>query len=60
MLLLLPHLETWQVGVSQDQLVLVLKVLCYCAFNGLAVLLLQREPEHQRVNVALRFQKGSA
>lgn len=58
-LLLLPHLETWQVGVSQDKLVLVLKVLRYRAFNGLAVLLLQREPEHQRVNAMREFMKRS-
>lgn len=51
MLLLLSHLQTWEVGVSQDELVFVLEVLCYCAFNSLAVLLLQREPEaskHQK------------
>lgn len=48
-LLLLPHLETRQVGVPQDELVLVLEVLCYCAFNSLAVLLLQREPKHQSI-----------
>lgn len=45
MLLLLAHLQTGQVGVSQHQLVFVLEVLCHGALDGLAVLLLQREPE---------------
>lgn len=44
-LLLLPHLQTGQVRVSQHQLVFVLKVLGDGALDGLAVLLLQREPE---------------
>lgn len=58
MLLLLPHLETRQVGVPQDELVLVLEVLCYGAFNSLAVLLLQRESKQQRIYVTLRSMKG--
>lgn len=48
MLLLLSHLQTWEVGVSQDELVFVLEVLGYCAFSGLAILLLQREPTASR------------
>lgn len=60
MLLLLPHLETRQVGVPQDEFVLVLKVLCYCAFNCLAVLLLQGEPEHQRIDVTMQSKEGQA
>ena len=42
-LLFLAHLEAGQVGVPQDQFVFVFEVLSYCAFDCLAVLLLQRE-----------------
>lgn len=59
-LLLLPHLETRQVGVPQDEFVLVLEVLCYCAFNSLAVLLLQREPKHQSIYGTRRSTEGCA
>lgn len=57
-LLLLPHLEARQVGVPQDEFVLVLEVLCYCAFNSLAVLLLQREPKHQSIDGSRRSTEG--
>lgn len=57
-LLLLPHLETRQVGVPQDEFVLVLEVLCYCAFDSLAVLLLQREPKHQSIYGTRRSTEG--
>lgn len=43
MLLFLAHLEAGQVGVPQNQLVLVFEVLRHRAFNRLAVLLLQGE-----------------
>lgn len=45
MFLLLSHLETRQVGVSQHELVFVLEVLGDRAFDCLAILLLQGEPE---------------
>lgn len=48
MLLLLAHLQTGQVGVSQHQLVFVLEVLGDGALDGLAVLLLQGETRGQQ------------
>lgn len=47
MLLLLPHLQTREVGVAQDQFVPVLEVLRHSALHRLSALLLQGEPRKE-------------
>lgn len=48
-LLFLAHLQTWQVGVLQLQVVLLSEVLRHCAFNCLTIFKLQRKPADWKV-----------
>lgn len=49
MLLFLAHLQTWQMGVLQLQVVLLSEVLRHRAFNRLTIFKLQRKPADLRV-----------
>lgn len=48
-LLFLAHLQTWQMGVLQLQVVLLSEVLRHRAFNCLTIFKLQRKPADLKV-----------